>query len=191
MVYTYCRYIIRRLDCRFLFPLLRKRYVLLLVSPVGCVSTLFRHALRTKMNVLVLCLLLLFERGTAISKPTASSPFQTCDAIARAPLNRRACSLFVWDAPSALLYKWCHHLLKDNLIEGKGGRMVGLCFWRLRRACVAKEPQDGVPDTLSFFSSLRHSMFASNRTPSFNYYILALDTVRTSVWCAVGAIQTI
>ena len=38
--------------------------------------------------------------------------------------NRRACNMFLWDAPSALLYKWCNHLLKDNLYEGRGGKLV-------------------------------------------------------------------
>lgn len=33
----------------------------------------------------------------------------------------RACSLYVWDAPSALLAKWCQHLLKDCIYEGRGG----------------------------------------------------------------------
>lgn len=34
----------------------------------------------------------------------------------------RACSFYVWDAPSALLHRWCHHLLKDCVYEGLGGR---------------------------------------------------------------------
>jgi hypothetical protein len=29
--------------------------------------------------------------------------------------------LYVWDLPSAVLYKWCHRLLKDRIYEGKGG----------------------------------------------------------------------
>lgn len=36
----------------------------------------------------------------------------------------RACDFYVWDAPSALLHKWCHHLLKDCVYEGLGGRKV-------------------------------------------------------------------
>lgn len=35
--------------------------------------------------------------------------------------SRRACGLFLWDLPSAILYKWCHHLLKNNIYEGRGG----------------------------------------------------------------------
>lgn len=34
----------------------------------------------------------------------------------------RACSLYVWDAPSSLLHKWCQHLLKDCVYEGLGGQ---------------------------------------------------------------------
>ena len=34
---------------------------------------------------------------------------------------RKACGLYVWDAPSALLYWWCRHLEKDCIYEGRGG----------------------------------------------------------------------
>lgn len=61
---------------------------------------------------------------TSESAMEASSTLQPCDGIPKVPTNRRACGFFIWDAPSALLYKWCHHLLKDHLIEGKGGHMV-------------------------------------------------------------------
>lgn len=39
---------------------------------------------------------------------------------------RRACGLYVWDLPSAILYHWCSHLMKDCVYEGRGGRKV--CF---------------------------------------------------------------
>jgi hypothetical protein len=35
---------------------------------------------------------------------------------------RRACGLYVWDAPSALLYRWSRWLLKDCVYEGLGGQ---------------------------------------------------------------------
>ena len=38
----------------------------------------------------------------------------------RAP-KRRACRFFLWDASSALLYRWCKHLMRDCVYEGKGG----------------------------------------------------------------------
>jgi len=34
----------------------------------------------------------------------------------------RACSLYVWDAPSALLWRWCNHLQRDCIYEGRGGK---------------------------------------------------------------------
>ena len=44
------------------------------------------------------------------------------------PENRgRACGFYIWDAPSALLHSWCHHLLKDCVYEGLGGRKVCTC----------------------------------------------------------------
>ena len=38
--------------------------------------------------------------------------------------RRTACSLYIWNAPSALLYRWCHHLQRDNIYEGLGGKKV-------------------------------------------------------------------
>jgi hypothetical protein len=38
--------------------------------------------------------------------------------------NRRACRFYVWNAPSALLHRWCHHLQRDNIYEGRGGKKV-------------------------------------------------------------------
>lgn len=36
----------------------------------------------------------------------------------------RACGFYIWDAPSALLHKWCNHLMKDCVYEGRGGKKV-------------------------------------------------------------------
>lgn len=38
------------------------------------------------------------------------------------PRKQRACSVYVWDAPSALLRTWSDHLLRNCIIEGKGGK---------------------------------------------------------------------
>ena len=44
-----------------------------------------------------------------------------CNGQAVVPTHRKACGLYIWDVPSALLYKWCHYLLKDRIYEGRGG----------------------------------------------------------------------
>ncbi len=38
--------------------------------------------------------------------------------------RRRACGFYLWDAPSALFYYWCHHLQRDCIYEGRGGHKV-------------------------------------------------------------------
>jgi hypothetical protein len=38
--------------------------------------------------------------------------------------RRNACSFYIWNAPSALLHRWCHHLQRDNIYEGLGGKKV-------------------------------------------------------------------
>ncbi|GKY94638.1 hypothetical protein MPSEU_000717700 [Mayamaea pseudoterrestris] len=35
--------------------------------------------------------------------------------------RRVACNVYLWDAPSALFQKWCRHLMRDCIYEGKGG----------------------------------------------------------------------
>ena len=37
---------------------------------------------------------------------------------------RTACKFYIWNAPSAMLYKWCQHLMKDHIYEGRGGVKV-------------------------------------------------------------------
>lgn len=51
---------------------------------------------------------------------------QSLQSSLSAAAGGRACNFYVWDAPSALLHKWCHHLLKDCVYEGLGGRKVCL-----------------------------------------------------------------
>jgi hypothetical protein len=58
------------------------------------------------------------SHNTARSSTPSSVP---CDGRAVVPANRKACGFYVWDFPSALMYKWCHYLLKDRIYEGKGG----------------------------------------------------------------------
>lgn len=58
--------------------------------------------------------------------------------------RRKACSLYIWNAPSALLHRWCHHLQRDNIYEGLGGKKVSrymlfvipLCVHRSHPLCV-------------------------------------------------------
>ena len=51
-------------------------------------------------------------------------------AASGAKTHGKACSFYIWDAPSAFFYKWCHYLVKDCIYEGVGGRKVrgSRCF---------------------------------------------------------------
>jgi hypothetical protein len=37
-----------------------------------------------------------------------------CTGMPVVSADCRACGFYIWDAPSTLLYKWCHRLLKDH-----------------------------------------------------------------------------
>ena len=63
----------------------------------------------------------LFHSTVDFSIDSSSSSSGCCDGNPVLPTHKRACGVYIWDFPSALLYKWCHHLLKDRVYEGKGG----------------------------------------------------------------------
>ena len=51
-------------------------------------------------------------------------------------VRRKACSLYIWNAPSALLHRWCHHLQRDNIYEGLGGKKVSRYMLFVIPLCV-------------------------------------------------------
>lgn len=55
---------------------------------------------------------ILQQPGWAVTSPAPVIP---------ATPRRRACNLFLWDASSALMYRWCKYLMRDCIYEGKGG----------------------------------------------------------------------
>lgn len=78
------------------------------------------------ISSLVFILLLLLSSTAGASKSTAPNnkkPKPCCGDASSSSFsnNRRACNFYIWDVRSALLYRWCHHLLKDHIYEGRGG----------------------------------------------------------------------
>lgn len=58
-----------------------------------------------------------------------SSSSSAATAAAASPFlqgrhRRKACSFYIWDAPSAILSTWCHRLQRDCVYEGLGGKKV-------------------------------------------------------------------
>lgn len=54
------------------------------------------------------------QQRSRSTRQTASAFESTCP-------RRKACGFYIWDAPSALLFRWCKHLQKDCIYEGRGG----------------------------------------------------------------------
>jgi hypothetical protein len=52
---------------------------------------------------------------------TASGSSSASSSIINAGTKKVACGLYIWNAPSALLHKWCTHLLRECIYEGRGG----------------------------------------------------------------------
>eukprot|EP00980_Cylindrotheca_fusiformis_P006551 scaffold1384_cov116-Cylindrotheca_fusiformis.AAC.29 len=67
-------------------------------------------------------LLLLFSPAQSASTSAENHDSHPCTGEPTVPTHRRACNMYTWDIRSALLYKWCHHLLKDHVYEGRGGK---------------------------------------------------------------------
>jgi hypothetical protein len=60
---------------------------------------------------------------TGAASPIASTLQSSVSRLASSS-HRRACGLYVWDAPSAFLHAWCNRLMRDCVYEGRGGRKV-------------------------------------------------------------------
>lgn len=107
-----------------------------------------------------------------------------CDGIPIISSNRRACGFFIWDAPSALFYRWCNHLLKDYLYEGLGGHMVRHSYsvyaLSISTACTVSQ------SSMQLFSSS-----GTSRIRFCSCSIPALGTVRIGALSVVAAILTI
>jgi hypothetical protein len=56
---------------------------------------------------------------------SGSSSVDASNSAIRSMATGRACNLYIWNAPSALLSKWCLHLQRDRVYEGRGGKKVG------------------------------------------------------------------
>lgn len=84
--------------------------------------------------------------------------------------RRRACNMYIWDAPSAILYKWCHYILKDHIYEGKGGylfvRFESNSILQLLYPCSRYSPNrcalcgGSFPDHLQLWWSKRHLLYS-------------------------------
>ena len=77
---------------------------------------------------------LINNRKRIISSRSSSSSNTSTQRMASLPQllssthgRRSACSFYIWNAPSALLHRWCHHLQRDNIYEGLGGKKVS-CY---------------------------------------------------------------
>lgn len=93
-------------------------------------SSLNASGIAYKMILIKILSLLLLISATqsAKSSPTSNdsrlsrSLPRPCEGEHTIPNHRRACNFYAWDIRSAALYKWCHHLLKDHVYEGRGGK---------------------------------------------------------------------
>jgi hypothetical protein len=75
--------------------------------------------------IVALCLLASPARQ-ASAVPTRRLPLEHATTVRSTATNqpRTACSFYLWNSPSALLRKWCRHLMKDCVYEGRGGVKV-------------------------------------------------------------------
>jgi hypothetical protein len=88
--------------------------------------------------------------------------------------RRKACSFYIWNAPSALLYRWCHHLQRDNIYEGLGGKKVSFfCYTALRQ---------GVDVVIWTKESLEHNSLDTD----IHYFLVCSHSSRIDVTTIVS-----
>lgn len=112
-----------------------------------CIFPLFMKSMIFTFGVLVFSLLILKSECYPYPSDLISSKRQcSCDhksvasfrggsdrrtsvaSVQNIASNRRACHFYLWNAQSALLSRWCNHLQKDNIYEGRGGKKVGVSY---------------------------------------------------------------
>lgn len=127
------------------------------------------------------------SRFSAVRRRTESRLTSSTTATLGAPTRepRKACPFYVWNAPSALMYKWCQHLMQDHIYEGRSG--VKVCCtayrwrWMLCRDGRSEYTQLDSCNSTCFPFMTEHSLYASNRDPSYSFCTHVHGTVRTVV----------
>jgi hypothetical protein len=119
--------------------------------------------------------------SSSVSKDGASNGPSSISAMAA---GRRACGLYVWDAPSALLHKWCTHLLRDCIYEGRGGHKV-----RDYNTYIFILLQTHARHTLTRFAAHVPSLPELNLARSFNSCILVIATVQIVAYYAAATFR--
>jgi hypothetical protein len=61
-------------------------------------------------------------RTSPSASRTNGEKISMASSLSSLSTGRRACGLYIWDAPSALFHRWTNHLLRDCVYEGLGGR---------------------------------------------------------------------
>jgi hypothetical protein len=89
-----------------------------------------------------------FKQQPTSHRSTLGSKYASPMNSASLP-RRVACGLYLWDAPSALLHKWCHHLIRDCVFEGRGGKKVSR---RMTASCKCQSRNS--PPLLPFTSDV-------------------------------------
>jgi hypothetical protein len=88
--------------------------------------------------------------------------------------QRTACSFYIWNAPSALLFRWCHHLQRDNIYEGRGGKKVSDSI--ILRYCT-NASTSRVP--------------SAHRLPSYFFRSLLVLVCSDSTWINVAIVTSV
>ena len=119
----------------------------------------------TSLLFLLICALELRQNGgagsTAQAPSSSSKGSNTSSVSGLSSLGRgKACGLYIWDVASAFLFRWCTHLQKDCIYDGRGGQKVSDLIHKLYKKS----------------GSQRRSMSMSDQGPCSGSCIHALDT---------------
>jgi hypothetical protein len=129
------------------------------------------------------------SKGSASSqRERQSGPPVGLTSISAMAAGRRACGLYVWDAPSALLHKWCTHLMRDCIYEGRGGHKVRVEFAICNTYLFYVVLQCLDSNTLAILIHVL-SLPGLNLARSFNSCILVVATVQIVAYYAAATFR--
>jgi hypothetical protein len=78
---------------------------------------------RAKLSLLLIWMMCAAKTGRCQARPKQPRSYVLGPSQSQPVSSGKACGFYIWDAPSALLHRWCHHLQRDCIYEGTWGRV--------------------------------------------------------------------
>jgi hypothetical protein len=150
-------------------------------------------ACRGKLSLLLIWMMCAANTGRCQARPKQPRSYVLGPSQSQPVSSGKACGFYIWDAPSALLHRWCHHLQRDCIYEGTWCRVQSFRHLEFH-CCLCRLPRQMVRNNLSLRTSqvaVGNGSFAYGQDQCCNCSIPAIGIVQIDAFCAADAIRII